>query len=78
MRKMAGLAVVLLLVALTQTPVAIAGCTAFCNNYPSLHCSGFSSCSSTSSSITCDGVTYGCPFRCPDNPQVWCWEPPEL
>ena len=74
MRKIAGLAVVLLLLALTQTPVAIAGCTAFCDNYPAAQCTGTSTCSSTPTTITCDGQTYGCPFRCPHNPQLWCWE----
>jgi len=74
MRKIAGLAVVLLLLALTQTPVAIAGCTAFCDSYPWYSCAGFSTCSSTPNTITCDGVVQGCPFPCPFDPQNWCTE----
>jgi hypothetical protein len=74
MRKIAGLAVILLLLALTQTPVAIAGCTAFCDNFPEYFCTGSSTCSSTSTQITCDGRTVLCPYPCPGHPQDWCVE----
>ena len=74
MRKMAGLAVVLLLVVLTQTPVAIAGCTAFCDNAEWYYCTGTSTCSSTPTTITCDGRTTPCPWPCPTptDPDLWC------
>ena len=78
MRKMVGLAVVLFLLALTQTPVAIAGCTAFCDNGPPgppFGCTGSSMCSSTSTTVTCDDRTYFCPFLCGQNPPEWCWDP---
>jgi hypothetical protein len=72
MRKLFGLVVVLLLLVLTQAPVAIAGCTAFCDEWPSIQCTGSSTCSSTTTSITCDGQSQACPYHCPFNPKLWC------